>query len=160
MRIPGSPENVKISNCDCAESIDIVVITTPDKRPMSVARVKCGIDSFRYKFERKFLYLIPLHNAGNILRFKDYVVFANGPSIRTTEVEKNVNLSEPINGDSDAEIDIKTPLKTVTFSNALHCFGNCESIPYAVFSSLHEVEKALFRFRNQKDCETSISQNF
>ncbi|GBM03735.1 putative ATP-dependent RNA helicase DDX20 [Araneus ventricosus] len=41
-------------------------------------------------------------------------------SICATEVNENVDLSEPMNSDSDAEIDSETPIETVTFSDALH----------------------------------------
>ncbi|GFW93551.1 hypothetical protein TNCV_47541 [Trichonephila clavipes] len=33
-----------------------------------------------------------------------------------------IDLSELMNSDSDAEIDTETPFKTITFSDALHCF--------------------------------------
>ncbi|GFS85740.1 hypothetical protein TNCV_2974201 [Trichonephila clavipes] len=47
-----------------------------------------------------------------------------------TEIEEILILSERMNSDSDAEIDIETPIETVTFSNSLHCLKT-EKKPYA-----------------------------
>lgn len=71
-----------------------------------------------------------------------------------------------MNSDSDAEIDNETPIKTVTFSHALHGFETVKTylmqqdVNDEVFSSLHKVEKELFRVRNQGNCQTSITQYF
>ncbi|GFT37912.1 RNase H domain-containing protein [Trichonephila clavipes] len=69
---------------------------------------------------------------------------------------------EPMNIDSDTEIDNKIPIKTVTFSNSSHCLETLKTylmlqdVNNAIFSFLHGVEKELFRFRNQKDCEIHL----
>ncbi|GFV63614.1 hypothetical protein TNCV_626091 [Trichonephila clavipes] len=68
------------------------------------------------------------------------------------------NLSESMNSDSKAETGIETRLKTVTFSNTLHCLETVKTylmqqdVNDAVFSSMHLIEK-LFLVRNRKDCE-------
>ncbi|GFT90916.1 hypothetical protein TNCV_2830251 [Trichonephila clavipes] len=51
------------------------------------------------------------------LDFNDYVTFADGLPISANEVEEIVDLSEPMNSDSDAEIDSETIIKNVTFFN-------------------------------------------
>ncbi|GBN48308.1 hypothetical protein AVEN_168893-1 [Araneus ventricosus] len=61
--------------------------------------------------------------------FNDYVTCDDGLSICASEVNEIADLSEPMNSDSDAEIDNETPIKTATFSDALQWFGNCENIP-------------------------------
>ncbi|GFX94260.1 sushi, von Willebrand factor type A, EGF and pentraxin domain-containing protein 1 [Trichonephila clavipes] len=48
------------------------------------------------------------------------VTFDNGLPLCETDVEETVDPSEPVNSDSGVEID-ETSIKTVTFSNALHC---------------------------------------
>ncbi|GFX73103.1 hypothetical protein TNCV_4501821 [Trichonephila clavipes] len=61
-----------------------------------------------------------------------------------------------------AEIANETPIKTITFSNSLHCleiektYLMQKDLKNAIFS-LHNVEKKLFRVRNQKDCLTSVT---
>ncbi|GFY24254.1 hypothetical protein TNCV_1013031 [Trichonephila clavipes] len=47
------------------------------------------------------------------------------------EVEEIDDLSESMTSDFGAEIDNKTPIKTVTFSNFSALIGNCENLPYA-----------------------------
>ncbi|GFY35421.1 hypothetical protein TNCV_195141 [Trichonephila clavipes] len=70
-----------------------------------------------------------------------------------------------MNSDCDAEIDNEAPIKTVTFSNALHRLETVKTylmqqdVNDAIFSPLHKVQKRLFRVENQKDCQTSISND-
>ncbi|GFU75728.1 uncharacterized protein TNCV_1651881 [Trichonephila clavipes] len=47
--------------------------------------------------------------------FNYFIIFDDGRSMFATEVEEIVDLSEPMNSDSDAEIDNETPIKTVNF---------------------------------------------
>ncbi|GFW08132.1 hypothetical protein TNCV_2978991 [Trichonephila clavipes] len=75
------------------------------------------------------------------------VTFDDGPPVCAAEVQEIVDLSESLDSDSDAEIADETPVKTVTFSNALHCLGTVETylmqrnINDAAFSSLGRVER-------------------
>ncbi|GFW80312.1 hypothetical protein TNCV_2944451 [Trichonephila clavipes] len=62
--------------------------------------------------------------------FKDSVTFDDSLPIGATEVEEIVDLSLPMNSESDAEIDTETHIKTATFSNALHCL-EIKNIPHA-----------------------------
>ncbi|GFT40286.1 hypothetical protein TNCV_627771 [Trichonephila clavipes] len=57
----------------------------------------------------------------------------DGLPICAIEVEEIVDLSEPINSDSNAEIDNEALFKIVTFSKALHCLET-ENILYAAES--------------------------
>ncbi|GFV68976.1 hypothetical protein TNCV_3247501 [Trichonephila clavipes] len=52
---------------------------------------------------------------------EDYDALDDKLPICATEVEEIVDLLEPMNGDSNAEIASETPIKTVPFSNVLHC---------------------------------------
>ncbi|GFW62675.1 hypothetical protein TNCV_2624381 [Trichonephila clavipes] len=58
-----------------------------------------------------------------------------------------------------SETDNETPIKTVTFSNSLHCLGTAkiylmqQEVKNAIFFTQHNVEKELCRGRNQKDCQ-------
>ncbi|GFV24371.1 uncharacterized protein TNCV_4539671 [Trichonephila clavipes] len=73
--------------------------------------------TYRVSFEkdRKFLsYLTPLYNVRNVT-FDDELL------ICVTKIGEIVDLSEPMDSDYNAEIDNETLIKTVTFSNALHC---------------------------------------
>ncbi|PRD23717.1 UNVERIFIED_CONTAM: hypothetical protein NCL1_45648 [Trichonephila clavipes] len=60
---------------------------------------------------------------------------------------------EPMDNSSDIETNNETPIKTFTFSNALHCFQAVESYLMqsdendTIFSFLHTVEKELFQVR-------------
>ncbi|GFV93633.1 hypothetical protein TNCV_1989451 [Trichonephila clavipes] len=57
----------------------------------------------------------------DILRFQRFLLHLMTDHLRVTEDEKIVDLLEPMNSDSNAEIDNETPSKTVTFSNVVHC---------------------------------------
>ncbi|GFW59382.1 hypothetical protein TNCV_2911271 [Trichonephila clavipes] len=73
-----------------------------------------------------------------------------GLSTCAIEVEEIVDLLEPMNNDSDEEIDDEIPIKTVKFSNALHCSETVKTyliqqdVKDNVFSSRHHNEKELF----------------
>ncbi|GFX52639.1 hypothetical protein TNCV_4326531 [Trichonephila clavipes] len=77
----------------------------------------------------------------------DYATFDDGLPICATEIQEIVDLSEPMNNDSDAEIDNKTRIKTVTFANSTHCleivktYLRQKDVNDAVFSSLHKIKK-------------------
>ncbi|GFV06769.1 hypothetical protein TNCV_1611821 [Trichonephila clavipes] len=82
---------------------------------------------------------------GPVEYFNENVTSDDGLPICATEVQEVVNLLERMDNDSDAEIGNDTPVKTATFSNALHCLKT-EKIPKAqhvandaMFSSLLEV---------------------
>ena len=87
--------------------------------------------------------------------------------ICSTEVSEIVELSKPVKtSDSDTEIDNETHSENVTFSNALKGFKTVKTylmlhdVNDAIFSSLHKIEKELFRVMNQENSQTSLHQYF
>ncbi|GFX67377.1 hypothetical protein TNCV_720411 [Trichonephila clavipes] len=84
---------------------------------------------------------------GNILEFNDYVTLDYRLPTFETDIDELINLSEPMNRDSDAENENGTSVKTVTFSNALHCLKTVKAylvqqdVNRVEFSFLHKVEE-------------------
>ena len=98
--------------------------------------------------------------------FNDYVTCDDRLSICASEVSEISELLETVNSDSDTEIENQTPSETVTFSNALKGLETVKTyimqhdVNDAIFSSLHKIEKELFRAMNQENSQTSLHQYF
>ncbi|GFX51784.1 hypothetical protein TNCV_5014861 [Trichonephila clavipes] len=77
--------------------------------------------------------------------------------MRATEVEEIVDLSAPMNSDAESF------MKSVIFSNALHCllvkkYRMQRDVNDEIFSSLLEVEKEPFRFSAPYRWQNSLAQ--
>ncbi|GFT50829.1 hypothetical protein TNCV_321431 [Trichonephila clavipes] len=96
----------------------------------------------------------------------DYGTFDGGLPICATEDKETVGLLESMNSDSDAQIDNKTLIKTVTIFYALHCLETGKTnlmqqdINEIVFPSQRKVEKKIFRVGSRKDFLTSFCMRF
>ncbi|GFW59276.1 hypothetical protein TNCV_2910221 [Trichonephila clavipes] len=68
----------------------------------------------------RLMCLTTLFHRDTLILF-DYATSEDGLPIWATEVDEIIDLLEPMNSDSDTEIDDEIPIKTATFSKALHC---------------------------------------
>lgn len=109
--------------------------------------------------------IAPLEEVAPGIHFNDYLTCDDGLSICATEVNEIFDLSESMNSNSDLEND-ETPIETVTFSNAVRGLETVKTylmqqyVNDSVFSSLHTVEKELFRVKNQGNFQTTLTQYF
>ncbi|GFU48629.1 hypothetical protein TNCV_1439981 [Trichonephila clavipes] len=92
-------------------------------------------------------YILSLFNMGATLGFKDYVKFDDELSLCATGGEEIVDLSESMNGDSNAGTDNETHIKThfvmpyIVWKMQTYFSRMQLDVNDAVFYSLHKVEK-------------------
>ncbi|GFT42303.1 hypothetical protein TNCV_1786171 [Trichonephila clavipes] len=72
-----------------------------------------------------------------------------------TEIQGIVDLSEPMNSDSDAKYENETLIKTATFSNALHCMETVKT--YLVQQVVNDtVSYSLLKSRKKNSFESGL----
>ncbi|GBM76186.1 hypothetical protein AVEN_146107-1 [Araneus ventricosus] len=127
---------------------------TDKLKPFVIGRAKAGFSGTQVESDEKVIFLfdpseeVIWKEVTPGIDFSNYVTSDDGLSICATEVNEIVVLSEPVNSNSDAEIDNETPIKTYLMQ---------QDVNEVVFSSLHKVKKELFRVRNQGNCQTLLS---
>ncbi|GFV33998.1 hypothetical protein TNCV_2613961 [Trichonephila clavipes] len=83
-----------------------------------------------------------------------------------TEVQETVDLSLPMNSDSNAGIDNESLIKTAPFSNSLHCLESMKTyliqqdISDAVLSLLQQVEKRALSSQQSKRFRSIYQSEF